>query len=182
MLQPLPEILLVFPPPLADPAGHLLEESILVLGDEIAHKQVVHGDSLVVEEGFANALPCGPGVFPRGIAVLRDHPAQGDPGVFGQQGCNSLEDLAADILKINVDAVRACGCQCCRQGIPEVADSGIKSQFLGNKVALFRCPCDANDAATLQFGDLPRNLAHTAGGSGDHRRLARLRIALQVHA
>ena len=85
-----------------------------------------------------------------------------------------VEDLAADVVEVDVDALRAV----LREGglhvLGLVIDGGIEAQVLDDVVAFLGSAGDADGAAALDLGDLAGDGADGAGGARKDDGLARL--------
>ena len=90
---------------------------------------------------------------------------------------HGVEDLAADVLEVDVDALRRRGLEvgCKIAGL--VVDAGVEAEFVRHVAALVGTAGDANGAAALDLGDLPDDRAHRAGRRRYHDGLARLRLS-----
>src|SRR6516164_3224645 len=88
-----------------------------------------------------------------------------------------LEDVAADIVEINVDAVRRRGLERLEDIAFLVVDRGIEAEFGREPAALFLAAGDTDDAAALDPGDLADDRTHRARGGGNYHGLAGLRLA-----
>src|ERR1700687_5983009 len=83
-----------------------------------------------------------------------------------------MHDFAADILKIDIDAVGRRGGEFFFPVGLLVVDGRVKTEILGEPATLFVVAGDTDDAAALNLPDLTGDAARGAGGGGDHQRLA----------
>src|SRR5205085_903620 len=88
-----------------------------------------------------------------------------------------VEDLPADIVEVDVNALRAVLSQGGRDVLTLVVDRRVEAEVLDHMSALLRAARDPDDAAAPQLGDLPGHAADRAGGARDYDRLAGLRLA-----
>jgi hypothetical protein len=111
------------------------------------------------------------------VVVAGDQPAKGDPGVEVEAGEDRIHDLAADILKVDVDAVRGGGLELLAPVLGAVVDGRVEAELLGEDRTLLRAAGDADDAGAIALGELAGNRADRAGGRRDDDRLTLLRLA-----
>ena len=142
----------------------------------------MHRDVFAGEDGFPGFRPHRVGVATVRIAVLRDQAAQRDTRVGVQKRQHALEDVAADALEVDVDAVRACDRQVLGIARRAVRYAGMKTEIVCDKVTLLRRPGDAHDAAAMEFRNLARRLADAARRGGHHDGFPGLWPALHGHA
>src|SRR4029079_8962722 len=134
--------------------------------DEALHLDAVGQDRL---EGF-HAVG-----FRR--VVLRYQAADGDARERIHLLQHRVEDLAADVLEIAVDALRRSRPQIAAQPAALVVDAGVEAQLVHDVVALRLAAGDADCARAFQFRDLTDHAADRARGGGYHHGFARLRLA-----
>ena len=119
----------------------------------------------------------GPG-HRRGVLVLRDGAAEGDPAEIVQPLEHGVEDPAADILEIGIDALRA---ELVEHGagvaLGLVVEAGVVARLAHRPAAFVLVAGAAHHAGAGKPGELARHLADRAGGGRDERRLARLGLA-----
>ncbi len=90
---------------------------------------------------------------------------------------DGFHDLAADILEVDVDAVRRRGGKLLAPVRRLVVDGGVEAEILDNVPALVGPARDADGAATLDLRDLADDRADGARCSGDEDGVTRLRAA-----
>src|SRR6202008_1099727 len=88
-----------------------------------------------------------------------------------------LENIAADIVEINIDAIRGRGPERLERRAVLVIDGGIEAEFGRQPLAFVRAAGDADHAASLDFRDLANDRPDRTGGGRDHDRLAFPRLA-----
>ena len=111
------------------------------------------------------------------VVVGRDHAAQGHAAVVVHPRDDGVHDVAADVLEVDVDPVRAEPVQGRADVLALVVDGPVEPEFAGQPVALGLAAGDADHAGALQLGDLADDRADRTGGGGDDDGLARLRLA-----
>src|SRR5262249_50756151 len=109
--------------------------------------------------------------------VLRDHPAERDPRERVDQAEHGIEHLAADVLEVDVDALRARVAERGVQLAGSIIDRGVGAELLGEPGALLAGARGSDHAAPENLSYLHDERAGCAGGPRDHERLARLRLA-----
>src|SRR5439155_20900554 len=85
---------------------------------------------------------------------------------------NFLHDFAADIFKINVNAVGSRGGQFFLPVGVLVVDGSVETEFLGDPGAFFIGAGDADDAAAVNLANLPGDPAGGSGSGGNDQRFA----------
>ena len=136
--------------------------------DEALHDQALHHD----QAGHAARA-----VRRRHAVILRDRAAAGDAAAIVHLRQAGFENVAADIVEIDVDALRRRGPQRLVGRAVLVIDRGVEAEFGGQPVALVLAAGDADDVASLDLGDLADDRADRAGGGRDHDGLAFLGLA-----
>src|SRR5436853_708557 len=99
----------------------------------------------------------------RGI-VLRDQTAQRNARVEVDPAQHRIENFAADVFKINVDAVRAMLLQAVTDQFILVINRRIESEFFDQPATFFRAAGNADNAQTFDLADLADERADGAGG------------------
>src|SRR3954449_6544162 len=108
--------------------------------DEALHDEPLHHD----QAGHAARAVC------RGRAViLRDRAAAGDAAVIVHLRQAGFQNIAADIVEIDVDALWRRGAQRLEHGAVLVVHGGIEAELGGQPVALVRTAGDTDHAASL---------------------------------
>jgi hypothetical protein len=100
------DIFSVDDPTVLQPSGHAREEGVLVISDEFTHHQRKDSAPLALEDGLAGLEPGLARIAAVGVAILRNQAAAGDTRALVQQPQNRFEGLAADILEVDIDAIR----------------------------------------------------------------------------
>ena len=86
-------------------------------------------------------------------------------------GKNDVENVAADIVEIDVDPVGTMRAQALANVLGLVVDRRIEPEFVDEVAALRGAAGDADRAASLDFCDLPDGRANRAGGAGNDDRI-----------
>src|SRR6266513_2308571 len=160
----------VLEPPLPQP---LLE--ILARG-RVARGMIRNDETLQLHAVYQE----GPDVFQAvglGQVVLRNQPAQRDTGRPVQAPQRGVEDLAPDVLEMDVDAVRRRLGQIIRQPARFVVHARVEAEFFDDVAALFGSAGDTDRTAAFDLRDLPDRAPDRAGGGGDDHGFAALRLA-----
>ena len=109
-----------------------------------------------------------------GVVVMGDQAAHRHARKRVEQREHRLEHRAADILEIDVDALRAGVLQLGGQIRIAVVETGIEAELLHDVVALVLAAGDADRACALDLGDLAHGRADRTGSAGDDDGLALL--------
>ena len=109
--------------------------------------------------------------------VLADRPAAHDPAAQRHVEQGRLQDRAADIVEIDVDAVGREFGDAPAQRLVLVVDAGVEAESIGHPGAFLRPAGDADRPAAEIVRDLADEHADGAGRGGHQHRLARLRPA-----
>ena len=116
-----------------------------------------------------------------GLAVVaRNHPAHRDAaeGIGAQH--HRVQNHAADVLEIAVDAVRAGGLERGRQGLDAVVllvvDAFVEAEFFNHLTAFVRPTGQAHRARPAHLGELTDRAANGAAGGADDHRFTGLRV------
>ena len=88
-----------------------------------------------------------------------------------------VEDLAADVVEVDVDPLRAVLAQARGDVLRLVVDRRVEAELLDDVGALLGAARDPDGAAVLQLRELSDDPADRAGGAGDDDGLARDRFA-----
>lgn len=89
----------------------------------------------------------------------------------------SLQDLATDVLVVNIDAVGRQPLQRIGSRLLLVVRAGIETKLFGDEVQLIIRTHAANDGKTLVLGDLADDLAHSSCSAADEDGLPLLGLA-----
>ena len=100
--------------------------------------------------------PVGP-LRQRGRVVAGDAPAHRHPREGVEQGHHRVEHLAAHVLEVQIDAVRAGRLQIAGQSVAAVADARVEAQLVHDVVALLSRPGDADHPVTPDLRNLPHD-------------------------
>ena len=114
----------------------------------------------------------GPGVGRR-VVVAGDHAAERDPPAERHPADRRLEDAAADVVEVDVDAGRAQLAQAGRDVLALVVDRGRQLQLLHQPAAFRRPASDPDHAAAFQLRNLRRGRAGRARRTRNEHGLAR---------
>src|SRR5687767_11706854 len=166
-LQPDHHILPVLQLAFVEPAADLAEEVVGLGGeirdDEAAQRQALDKDRVHQQRSAVRTRRQS------GFIVVRDQPADRHPCEGVQKREDGVPDLAADILEIDVDALRASRSQAFAEICRAVIESCLEAELLGEVARLLLAARYADDAASPQLGDLPDHGADRAAGGGyDH--------------
>jgi hypothetical protein len=111
------------------------------------------------------------------VVVPGDRTAERDASADGQVRQHGVEDLAAHVVEVDVDATRRELAQAGADGALPIVDRGIEAELLRQPAALLLAAGDTDDAAALDLRDLRRERPGRAGGTGDDDGVSRLRRA-----
>lgn len=100
--------------------------------------EALHLDALAQDRAHQRRQAVRPG-WQLGVVVVGDDAADRDPGLGVEQREDGVEDLAADVLVIDVDAVRAGLGQSFGEVRGMVVEAGIEAEHL-HGVAAFSAP------------------------------------------
>src|ERR1051325_545765 len=152
---------------LGHPAGHGRDRLAVALG-VVKHHEALHAGA--VDE---QAHVVGRSADGRGI-VLADGAADTDAAVEGDLGQADVQDLAADVVEIDIDAVGRELAQAFGHVLALVVDAGVEAEFVDHKGALADAAGDADSPPALDLGQLTNDRAHGAGCARDYDRVPRL--------
>src|SRR5204862_4289437 len=110
------------------------------------------------------------------LGVAGNQAAEDDAAMEIHAAEHRLHDVAADVLKIDVDAL---GSGCGKFFLPVrmlVVDGGIEAEILGDPCAFVVAAGDAHDAAAVNLSNLPDDAAGGASGGGHDERVAFFRL------
>ena len=117
----------------------------------------------------------GAQVFQTGIfnfVVLRNQTAQCNACKRVEQPQKRVKNLAADVIEVDVDAVRAGRGELSVQVAAAVVYAGIKTELACDVLAFGRAAGDANDATAFDLRNLAGDAANRAARSGHDHGLA----------
>ena len=150
------------------------------LAHELAHQGHVVGD----DEALQRESPLHDGEHLRRpghrrlVLVFRDRAAEGDAAEIVQPLEHGVEDPAADILEVGIDALRA---ELVQNGadivLGLVVEAGVVARLAHRPGALVLAAGAADDLGAGELGELPRHLADRTGGRRHEHRLTCLGLA-----
>ena len=111
------------------------------------------------------------------VVVLRDQPADGDARERVEQREHRVPHGTADVLEIDVDAVRARGGEAFGEIRRPVIDRGVEPQLVRHERQFALARRDADRLRPPDARDLADDRADRPARGGDDHRLARLRTA-----
>src|SRR2546423_2451842 len=110
----------------------------------------------------------------RYAVVLRDRAAAGDAAAIVHLRQAGFENVAPNIVEIDIDAFWRGGTQGLEHSAVLVVHRSIESEFGCQPVALVGAAGNSDDAAALDLGDLADDRSDRAGGGRHHDGLASL--------
>src|SRR5271166_6737331 len=110
-------------------------------------------------------------------AVMGDEPADRDARKVVQRRQHRIQNLPADILEVNIDAVRTVRFQTFSQLGLAMVDAGIESEFVLNEAAFLFAPGNADGPAAFDLGDLADQRTEGARSRSDDDALSGLRFS-----
>ena len=113
---------------------------------------------------------------------MRHQAANRDAGEVVEQRHDRIEDRAADVLEVHVDAVGTGGTQLVGEVRRTVVQRHVETECIAQVGTLGLAASDADGPGALQFRDLSHRRADRAAGRGDHDGFARLRLGDLVQA
>ena len=140
----------------------------MLADDETFDFQTVHQDERGIGQGQWLSV------------IARDHAADGDAakGVHAQQ--HGVQNHAAHVFEVTIDAVGAVLLERLGQRIHVfvqlVIDAGVKAQLVHGVLAFFGTTGDTDDTAAAGFGQRSESTAHRARRGADHHGFARLGV------
>src|SRR5262249_23157886 len=90
----------------------------------------------------------------RHAVILRDRATAGDAAAVVHLRDTGFQDVATDIVEVDVDALGRGGAECLEGGAVLVVDRRVEAELRGQPLALVLAAGDADDAASLDLGDL----------------------------
>src|SRR5215472_1212243 len=109
--------------------------------------------------------------------VVRDHAAERETGERVGPRQHGIQDLAADIFEIHIDALRRGGGEIRMEALGPVVDAGVEAEFLDHVVTFLFAPSYAESSGALHSGQLPHDATDCARGRSDDDGFAGLRLA-----
>lgn len=159
---------------LGHPLGELLAGNAVLLGvveDNEALHLDAHGDD-TGDVGRALGL---------GAVVLADAAAHDEAGVLLGAGKAHVEDLASDVVKVDVNVVGRGLLELLLEVGILVVQGNVEAELLNEPLALVVAAGKANDAGAVDLGNLAGNAASSTGGARDNDCLASLGLANLGH-
>ena len=152
-----------------------------MLGGEFVVDEAAQGQALAQNFAHGRRQQVRPGLAAACI-VLRDQPAYRHAREAVEQRQHRLPHGAADVLEIDIDALRAGSRQVLGEIGRAMIDRGVETQLLAHMPALVGAAGDADGAGAGHFGELPDQRADRAARGRDDHGLARFRLADRVQA
>ena len=109
-------------------------------------------------------------------AAMGDEPADRDARKVVQRRQHHTQNLPADILEVNIDAVRTGRFQTFSQLGLATVEAGIESEFVLNEAAFLFAPGNADGPAVFDLGDLADQRSDGARSRSDRRSLRAVRL------
>src|SRR5690606_25832893 len=153
--------------PLAEVADGLMDAVGPVENDEALHLQALRQHTSEVPRARRW----------RRCVVRGDQSAERDAAKGVHQRQDGIENLSADVLEVDIDALRARRLEVGRQIARLVVNGSIEPEFVDQILALLRPACDADGTATFELRDLRNNRADGARRGRYHDGFTRLRLA-----
>src|SRR5690606_5790314 len=175
ILQPLHYLLAILDLAVGVPSAHRLVELAVTMPVIIEDDEALHAHALL-QDGLEQQRQAIRPVRQAGTVVLRDHTAHGYARIGIEQWQHRIEDLAADVLVIDVDALATLACQFLREARLAMVDAGIETQGLDGMAAFFLTTGDTYHMAALELADLAHGCANRPGGGGHYQGFAGLRL------
>ena len=110
----------------------------------------------------------------RYAVVLRDRAAAGDAAAIVHLRQAGFENVAANVVEIDIDAFWRSGAQGLEHSAVLVVHRSVESEFGCQPVALVAAAGNSDDAAALDLGDLADDRSDRAGGGRHYDSLAGL--------
>src|SRR5947207_5645708 len=110
----------------------------------------------------------------RYAVVLRDRAAAGDPAAIVHLRQTGFEDVPANIVEIDIDAVWRGGAQGLEHRAVLVVHRSVETEFGCQPVAFVAAAGNSDDSAALDLGDLADDRSDRAGGGRHYDSLAGL--------
>src|SRR5215207_10204386 len=175
VVEAVDHVLAVLDPALAQPLADLGRElprlRLEVPDDETANGEALRQDGAEDRGGAVRSRR------QLGHVVVGDEPAHGHAREVVEEREHRIPHRAADVLEIDVDALRAGGLELLREIRCAVVDGGVEAELLDQRSAFVGAAGDADGAASFELRDLADERADRSGRRGDSDGLARLRLA-----
>ncbi len=153
------------------PGAELLE-GLAVAGAEIEHDETFHARPVDQQRQVVDRSR-----HRFGGVVSGDRAADRHPGAAVQVAQAVVEDLAADVVEIDVDAFAAGRLELLREIGRLVVDRHVEAELFGQHPAFFGAAGDPDHPAAVDLGDLADHRADRAGRRRHHHLLAVLERA-----
>src|SRR5690606_38381806 len=122
ILQPLHYLLAILDLAVGVPSAHRLVELAVTMPVIIEDDEALHAHALF-QDGLEQQRQAIRPVRQAGTVVLRDHTAHGYARIGIEQWQHRIEDLAADVLVIDVDALATLACEFLREARLAMVDA-----------------------------------------------------------
>src|SRR6266849_512031 len=153
------------------PAGHFAQRFAIPLRI-VEHQKALHPRAIDEQRSVI-----GRALDRTRIAVLRNRAADDHPRTARELSERGIEDVAADVVEIDIHAPRAMLSERFLHVVALVINRRVETEIVHEVSAFFRTPRDPNRSAALDLGDLSRHRAHRTGRARNNHGVARLRFA-----
>src|SRR5262245_20573368 len=134
-------------------------DGLLGAGQVIDHDEALHFRA--ADQDVYQIVRAGDGI--RGV-VLRNHSADADPRALVDHRQHGVQDFSADVVEVDVYAVRAGPLQRLTDVLGLVIDRGVEAQFVHDPFAFLVASGNADDAASFDLAYLADDRTDRAGG------------------
>src|SRR5262245_39417632 len=134
-------------------------DGLLDAGQVIDHDEALHFRA--ADQDVDQIVGAGDGL--RGV-VSRDHSADADPRAQVDHRQHGVEGFSADVVEVDVYAVRTGPLQGFADVLGLVIDRGVEAQFVHDPFAFLVASGNADDAAAFDLADLADDRTDRAGG------------------
>src|SRR5215510_289109 len=134
-------------------------DGLLGAGQVIDHDEALHFRA--ADQDVDQIVGAGDGL--RGV-VLRDHSADADPRALVDHRQHGVEDFSADVVEVDVYAVRTGPLQRLTDVLALVIDRGVEAQFVHDPFAFLVASGNADDATAFDLAYLADDRTDRAGG------------------
>src|SRR5690606_21291506 len=132
-----------------NPTGHLFGGFAVMCGvieyHDTFHARTVDQQRQVVRRALDR----------RGVVVLRNGTTDHDTGVLANACEYVVEDIATDVIEVDIDTFWTSPLQAIFHRLILVIDGIVETELVDEEVALFLATSDTNDTAAFDLGDLP---------------------------